>query len=702
MRNICRLLCLILIQISIQDDREYYYPAPSDFIDYLNDDKPFDEINPENIIDNLIKIFKDVYAFNDIANNPPQPSFDGQYHTKVNIIEELEKIKDDIKSEEIEDTYNFVREIKLKTAELKDCHININGFFSDLVTANIFSPFEFYIKEDNGEQKIFASLKDDAEGCDQDLSKYRDKDLSSTAVTTINGLDPFEYISKFCGDFDSTKNIHGTFSYKLLSERHIFDNPVSSEDLDELKVIFSNSDSITTYYCIKTDIDIKNRRIRRLHEKKDETKNNKNNKTKKHIKRRVADNGITWDHTDSDNKLKCKVDDNNQINIFHLSSFSPDKSQNYLETLESCLKSFDGNTYPILVVNELNEGGLVYLSQIFLGALSQLTPIDLYKGRLRFPESFNITDDIRKYIISYLVNNDTCSAANYDDLAKNSITVDYGNNVKSNLSQMFFINNKTCYDKIEELRNKTKNKRKPTEILFLTDGYTFSSAGLLAKYLKRSGGGIIASYMGNPKEPNKAFDIGQSPSPLFNKVVIGYFSKESINNKEMRKLKIEMPGIQSFFDYENPNIPLEYDVDFPDEKTNMYLKFTADNYDKFVNKAKEILDKYKTECNPENKRLVKYTEECDKEFGNSYTHGGYQCGEDGKWSNKCVISNCDSGYYLDRKTNQCIKHVCSISFSSSEDDDDDSDIVVIKQKNEGYFMNLSLIIYLYSLLLFFF
>ena len=100
--------------------------------------------------------------------------------------------------------------------------------------------------------------------------------------------------------------------------------------------------------------------------------------------------------------------------------------------------------------------------------------------------------------------------------------------------------------------------------------------------------------------------------------------------------------------------------------------------------------------------MVKYTEECDKEFGNNYTHGGYQCGEDGKWSNKCVISNCDSGYYLDRKTNQCIKHVCSISFSSSEDDDDDSDIVVIKQKNEGYFMNLSLIIYLYSLLLLFF
>ena len=60
------------------------------------------------------------------------------------------------------------------------------------------------------------------------------------------------------------------------------------------------------------------------------------------------------------------------------------------------------------------------------------------------------------------------------------------------------------------------NKRKPTEILVFTDGYSFSAASLFLQYLQKSGKGIIASYMGNPKYKNiKYFDISQSPSPLF-------------------------------------------------------------------------------------------------------------------------------------------------------------------------------------------
>ena len=700
MRNICKLLCLILIQISIQ--AEYNYWLPDDFISYINRNFHLNKMNSITIVDSLINIFKDAYAFNDIANNPKQPSFDGQYYTKVNITKELEKIKDEINAGKITTNYNFLRALYNKTSELKDCHININGIFSDFLDDTyLFTPFKYNIKEENGEYKIFVEFKDDEDGCDNDLfNNIKYNEMIKNPVEKINDLDPFEYLSNLGGKFDTTKNIHGTFSYKLSNEMPLSSIPLSLGELNKLNLRFNTTETLETTYCIKSDLE-NERRVRRLHEKKDEAKNNKNNKNKKQKKRRM-DYGINWDIKDQDEILKCLADTKNQINIIYITSFSSNKGSNFISTLSSCLTRFDTNNYPILVVNDINSGGLVYLSQIFLGILSQLIPIDLYKGRLRFSESFTITDEIRKYIITNLADKDTCSAANYDDLVKNSAIVEYGDGIKSNLSQMFLISNKTWYDKIEELRNETKIKRKPTEILFLTDGYTFSSAGLLAKYLKRNGGGIIASYMGNPKYKDKEFDIGQSPSPLFNYENVRTFSKKSFENDAMKRLKIEMPGIQSFFDDENPDVPLEYDIDLPDEKTNLYLRFNKDTYNTFVNKAKEILDKYKTECNPENKRLVKYTEECDKEFGNNYTHGGYQCGEDGKWSNKCVISNCDSGYYLDRKTNQCIKHVCSISFSSSEDDDDDSDIVVIKQKNEGYFMNLSLIIYLYSLLLLFF
>ena len=42
-----------------------------------------------------------------------------------------------------------------------------------------------------------------------------------------------------------------------------------------------------------------------------------------------------------------------------------------------------------------------------------------------------------------------------------------------------------------------KNKRKPTEILVLTDGYSFSAASLYIKYLQKQGGAVVVGYSGN-------------------------------------------------------------------------------------------------------------------------------------------------------------------------------------------------------------
>ena len=37
---------------------------------------------------------------------------------------------------------------------------------------------------------------------------------------------------------------------------------------------------------------------------------------------------------------------------------------------------------------------------------------------------------------------------------------------------------------------------------------------------------------------------------------------------------------------------------------------------------------------PENKNLKMLNKECDKNF-DSVTHGGYECGDDGKWTKNC-------------------------------------------------------------------
>ena len=79
----------------------------------------------------------------------------------------------------------------------------------------------------------------------------------------------------------------------------------------------------------------------------------------------------------------------------------------------------------------------------------------------------------------------------------------------------------------------------------------------------------------------------------------------------------------------------------------------------------KIYKKYKEECNPKNKKLVKRSSECDSQITIEHAHGGYQCGNDGKWSSLCVASYCDDGYYFDFFNQQCYEEKCNYTFSES-------------------------------------
>ena len=52
------------------------------------------------------------------------------------------------------------------------------------------------------------------------------------------------------------------------------------------------------------------------------------------------------------------------------------------------------------------------------------------------------------------------------------------------------------------------------------------------------------------------------------------------------------------------------------------------------------------------------TDECV--FEDKMMHGGYECGDDGKWTKKCIPSYCDNGYDYDKKTNQCLENICLV------------------------------------------
>ena len=96
-----------------------------------------------------------------------------------------------------------------------------------------------------------------------------------------------------------------------------------------------------------------------------------------------------------------------------------------------------------------------------------------------------------------------------------------------------------------------------------------------------------------------------------------------------------------------------------DEISTIYKSYNDIRYNRFINEAKRIFTKYEEECNPDNKFLYKETSDCDLKINISKAHGGYICGEDGKWdTNQCIAAYCDDGYYLNEDRTECIKNPC--------------------------------------------
>ena len=691
----------INIIISILCQYDYIY-EPEKVIEYINSEN-LDKNDFEYILYYIINIFKDAYAFNDIAKNPPQPTFNNNYFSIVDLEERLFEIKQKVLDDEITEVYDFYREIILIISKLKDSHIQINWNLLNLNDFYIISPIEFYIKNVDNKPRLFIRcLPDNFLNffIDPDFSEYSSYICNNNGneeqypVKSINGGDPFDYINNFGGDFSSTKNEHSTFSFKLEYQNDIPLSyyPLSLDDFKEIKIEFELGDDFITKYFIGSDlenIDIERRNLNykniNLENLENQTKiMNKTSKKKyyrnfiRNKKRRKLDY-LPWKYYtygEDEDKLKCYEDVDNKLNIFYIESFEPIDKDNFLKVMEECiLELFDKNTYPIVLINHLNSGGYVYLSQILLGIISPLMSIDIYKGRIRITDSFKETEDIKYYIETNITNSENCLHTNFEQLNKNKVKVDYGNDIKSDLTELFFLNNITIHNRIENLRKNMNYKRKPTEILIFTDGYTFSAASLFMNYIQKSGGAIVASYMGNPSHmDDKPFDISQSPSPVFSHKLLKIFSKNYenlLNNGENEEWEIQIPGIQSFYDKKDNITPLEYEIIEPDEKSYIFSNYNDNSKDEFIIKSIKIFEKYKNECNPKNKNLLKISEECDSKFPNQYTHGGYECGDDGKWSKICVANHCDPGYIFDRTLKKCVKDFCSSIPVSIEEEEEE-------------------------------
>ena len=609
----------------------YYVYESSSVIDYLTKTK-LDEYYYRMIKKSISSAFKDAYVYNEISANPPQPNFNNNYHQKIDIQKSINEI-----NQTNINVYNFYQELKKRISDLKDLNIDIKNHNKHLdILSNLYlaCPIDFVIKKDNNNlSKLYCSFNANYKNIFEKEIINEIKENMNSSIVSINGKDPYDYIINFGGNINSGKNPHATFSNKFNTHNgeNLATYPLNKEDLN-MEIIFQNGKKLNIKYVILSENKIKDLNSTLL---------------KKYDYRKIKIKNKERD--DDDNSIfdffHCRIDNENKINIFSIDSLASYEIgySNSEKIFYKCVKLFDKNNYPIVIIFNKNFNckgyyhflvppPIPFIQKFFIEFISPLISVKYYKA-----EKINEMSNIK-------------------------IQVEYGDNKISYFSEPLDLPN-NIYQILISGKKHLKNKRKPTDILIYTDGNTRSFSSLLIKSLQYYGGGIVAGYFGIPNKKDIPFDSAQSSSEFISQE---RFLLKSGGYKELYEkynISIEMPETSYFygdFDFKNP---LEYSVTPIDERVEIYQDFNYETYQIFVDEAKKILEKYKTECNPKNKKLVFVTYECDNKFENNYTHGGYECGDDGKWTKKCIPSYCDDGYAFSYTIKKCVSIMEKVDLS---------------------------------------
>ena len=94
---------------------------------------------------------------------------------------------------------------------------------------------------------------------------------------------------------------------------------------------------------------------------------------------------------------------------------------------------------------------------------------------------------------------------------------------------------------------------------------------MLTKYLQYYGGAITAGYFPNPHLKKNNFDSGSCASVLYSYEIIEKFNFEEYKQlNELNYPLLGVPGVQLFFETNNLNRPLEYEIKPVDEIVYIY------------------------------------------------------------------------------------------------------------------------------------
>ena len=627
--------------------------------------------NSKQLVNSLINIVER-YVYLDIIKKPPQPK--QNYFNTVDLVEKLKNINTAERP-----VYDLFKDINLIISQCQDGHFNIDynkEILKGYKLNQIFfaSPIEFEITKNGiyGKPSFLSTL------FDEDLINQIKVEVGRK-ILKINGLDPLDFIQKINKGFKQFKSPQAQFVSNMdnMVQFDLASFPFGKGELNDITILYDDSTDLKYNYTIlfakKTNKQFFNYFSQHFKPNRESYRTIPDIvKTfmKKNSLFKEANEQIKWDkeiYNKNGESIKCKIDNNNHMNVIYQESFLFDDMDQAINTLMECFFNFysKGNDYPIVIIENMNGGGFTHICDYLIALVNLNKPLTTYS-------SFRNNADVKTYIAQNLIYRtlDTCEEKPGDYFFDKYETDDYGidthgQKIKHYRSQIFSATstNRTIIDEFK--KNLTSKIRKPHEIIIFTDGYSFSSTSIFIKTTYLAGGAIIVGYNGNPKF--EKFDSSQNPANVF--------STEDLKTIDSISKTIEDLGFtlhftyQEYFDinYEGKiQVPLEFQIHEIDERFEFYEKYSDDEYINFMLWANYIFEKYKFECNPKNKKLLFITDECV--FDDKKMHGGYECGNDGYWKKTCVPSYCDNGYVYDKKTNKCIEDICLTKEKNNDDE----------------------------------
>ena len=68
-----------------------------------------------------------------------------------------------------------------------------------------------------------------------------------------------------------------------------------------------------------------------------------------------------WDFMNADESIKCKVDEDNELNIIYMTSYMPFDIDDFDNIMDKCFDAFYSNDFKLVIIDKQNLGGYIEL-----------------------------------------------------------------------------------------------------------------------------------------------------------------------------------------------------------------------------------------------------------------------------------------------------------------------------------------------------